>query len=243
MIFEDPEDRLIVPLDVFTLEEAVSLVRMLKDHVGCFKVGMQLLNAVGTPRVVRALHNLGVDILIDEKFNDKPNTVGKVVRAVAKQNVMMMTVHASSGMDAMIAAAENKLSSIVLGVSVLTSHDEATCQHIFNASVKDKVLQFARDANKAGLDGVICSPQELVFLREQNEFADFLMVTPGIRLSGDDANDQKRIMTPKEAILSGADMIVVGKSITNSLFGTPVNAAKHVVDQIAEGLAERKNAA
>ncbi|MFA6131020.1 MAG: orotidine-5'-phosphate decarboxylase [Patescibacteria group bacterium] len=157
--------RVIVALDVDNLEEAEAHVRDLASYVGSFKVGLELLTAVGAPKVVECIHALRGQVFFDGKFSDIPNTIAGAARVVAGLNVKMFDVHASAGVEAMMAAVDNRGSSLVFAVTVLTSLEENTAQLIFGGTTKAKVLQMARDAKIAGCDGIICSPQELRFLR------------------------------------------------------------------------------
>ena len=144
------KDRIIVALDVDNLDKAQSLVESLAPHVGCFKVGLELLTAVGAPKVVEFVYSLGGEVFYDGKFNDIPNTVGGAAKAVAEMNVKMFNVHASAGKKAVEAAIANKGKSLVLGVTVLTSIDEEECISIFGNIPGIKVLQFARMLAKVG---------------------------------------------------------------------------------------------
>jgi orotidine-5'-phosphate decarboxylase len=224
------KDRIIVALDVDSLDKAGLLVEMLAPHVGCFKVGLELLTAVGAPMVVDFVHSLGGQVFFDGKFDDIPNTVGKASKTVAAMDVKMFNVHASAGIEAMQAAVDNKGHSLVLAVTVLTSLDENNASLIFGTSVKAKVLQLARDAQIAGCDGIICSPQELEFLGRQKELASMIKITPGVRPNWADVGDQKRVMTPLEAIKAGATAVVVGRPITEppAHIGTPVDAVERI---------------
>lgn len=234
----DIKSRIIVALDVNTLEDVEALVEQLVPHVGYFKVGLQLLTSVGTPQVVKLLHNLGSEIFLDGKFNDIPNTVAGASAAVSRFGVAMFNVHASAGIAAMAAAVKNKGNSKVLAVTVLTSLGEDNAHLIFGAPSKAKVIQFARDAVLAGVDGIICSPQELKILGEQKELAGLLKITPGVRPEWAATGDQKRVMTPSEAILAGATALVIGRPITNppESIGSPVEAVKLITAEIYNAL-------
>lgn len=225
-------------LDVDSLDKAKPLVESLAPHVGCFKVGLELLMAVGTPKVVEFVHLLGGQVFCDGKFDDIPNTVGRAAKVVAGMNVKMFNVHASAGVEAMMAAVANKGQSLVLAVTVLTSLDDDNTYLIFGGPSKAKVLQYARDAKIAGCDGIICSPQELELLGKQNELGSLLKITPGVRPEWAAAGDQKRIMTPAEAIKAGATALVIGRPITKPPMeiGTPVDAAKKIAKEIASVL-------
>ncbi len=237
----EPKDRIIAALDVKTLNEAEALVTSLTPYVGCFKVGLELLTFVGAPKVVEFIHSLGGKVFFDGKFNDIPNTIAEASNVVAGMNVKIFNVHASIGIEAMMKAVANKGQSLILAVTVLTSLDENNTNLIFGGPSKAKVLQFARDAKLAGCDGIICSPQELEFLGKQKELNGLMKITPGVRPEWASANDQKRIMTPAEAIKAGATALVIGRPITKppKEIGGPVEAAKKIAEEIY--LAELKN--
>ncbi len=229
------KDKIIVALDVDTLDKARALIETLAPYVGCFKIGLELMTAVGAPQAVRLVHDLGGQLFFDGKFDDIPNTVGAASKAVSAMGVKMFNVHASAGVEAMKAAAANKGQSILLAVTVLTAIDDATARAIFGASSREKVLQFAQEAAGAGCDGIVCSPQELGMLAQHNGLQGLLKVTPGCRPLWAAAGDQKRTMTPADAVRAGASWIVVGRPITAppSEIGSPVEAAKRIVDEIA----------
>ena len=239
----EAKDKIIVALDVDSLEKAKPLVESLAPHVGCFKVGLELLTAAGAPKVVDFVHSLGGEVFYDGKFDDIPNTVGSAAKAVAGLKVRMFNVHASAGVEAMMAAVANKGQSLVLAVTVLTSLEENNAHLIFGGPSKAKVLQLARDAKISGCDGVICSPQELELLGKQKEISGLLKITPGIRGEWSEKDDQKRTMTPAEAIGAGATALVIGRPITKppTEVGTPVEAVKRISDEIREALVRRGN--
>ncbi|MEI6580615.1 MAG: orotidine-5'-phosphate decarboxylase [bacterium] len=226
--------KIIVALDVDTLEKAKPLIEMLAPHVMCFKVGLELLTAEGAPKVVNCIHSMGGSVFFDGKFNDIPNTVANAVKALAKFEVAMFNIHASSGVEAMMAAVANRGVSLVLAVTVLTSLEENNAHLIFGAPSKAKVLEFARYAKIAGCEGIICSPQELEIIGKQKELKGLLKITPGVRPLWASVGDQKRVMTPGEAITAGAYAIVVGRPITDPSkeIGTPVDAIKRIQEEI-----------
>ncbi len=248
------KDRIIVALDVDSPEKATELVLALKDVVGCFKIGLELITSMLASIIIPDLQTaranagciwelfqyLGKQVFWDGKFNDIPNTVGAASKAVAGLGIKMFNLHTSSGIEAMASAIQNRGESQVLAVTVLTSLEENNAHLIFGSPSKAKVVQFARDAKLAGCDGVICSPQELQILGKQRELIGLGRVTPGIRSSGDPVDDQKRTMTPSEAIRAGADMLVIGRPITKA--ESPVEAAKRIAAEISEGLKERFSA-
>jgi orotidine-5'-phosphate decarboxylase len=248
----EAKDRIIVALDVDGPDKAIALVEKLAQYVGGFKIGLELIysmlislitakslgEAVDILGQIRKLFGLlAVKIFWDGKLNDIPNTVGGASKAIAKLKPKMSNFHASSGIEAMIAAVENKdPQSLALAVSVLTSLEENDAHLIFGAPSKAKVIQFARDAKLAGCDGIVCSPQELKLLGKKKELKGLKKVVPGIRASDAKPDDQNRTATPAEAIKAGADYLVIGRPITNA--ADPVEAAKKIAVEIATALKE-----
>lgn len=253
----EAKDRIIVALDVDSPEKALCLVEQLKPHVGCFKIGLQFITAMLGSIIVPekgldAVKNLDAirklfaalngNILWDGKFDDIPNTIKGASKEIVKIGVKMFNLHASAGREAIAQAIANKGNTLVLGVTVLTSIDEDECVLIFGDKPSDKVVQFAVMLNEQGADGVICSPKELKPLSEAPITDDFLRVTPGIRPKWAVTGDQKRITTPAEAIADGAGYLVIGRPITKPPIGIggPIDAAKKIAEEIAEGLGRRE---
>lgn len=234
----EAKNKIIVALDVDHLDDMKHCVKILTPYVWGFKVGLELATAVGTPLAVNFIHSRGGNVFFDGKFHDIPNTVGKASSVISELGVKMFNVHASAGIKTMKAAVTNKKHSLALAVTILTSlgddDEEDNTSRIYGEISKAKVLQFARDAKACGMDGIICSPQELELIGNLKEFSGFLKVTPGIRPKWAAINDQKRIMTPAEAIGLGADYLVIGRPITNppKEIGTPVNAIKKILEEI-----------
>jgi orotidine-5'-phosphate decarboxylase len=211
--------RVIVALDYANANDALSLVDRL-DAAQCkLKVGKELF-AVGGPGLVEKLVAKDFDVFLDLKYHDIPNTVAKACQAVAKLGVWMVNVHALGG-PKMIEAAKDAIQTsdhqpILTAVTILTSFDQTQLEAIGLAgSIQENVLRLANLAQNAGADGVVCSAQEAAMLRQQVA-KDFCLVTPGIRPQGSDAGDQKRIMTPKMAVESGSDYLVIGRPITQA---------------------------
>lgn len=200
----EAKDRIIVALDVDNLDKASALVQELAPYVGCFKVGLELMSAVGLPQIVRAIQALGGEVFVDIKLNDIPNTMAGTAKVISALGVRMFNVHASAGIEGMMATKQAVPSvpgnSEIYAVTVLTSFEENNVHLIFGGPTKAKVLQFARDALAARMDGIICSPQELELLGKQKELIGLEKATPGVRPDWAAAQDQKRIMTPGEAI-------------------------------------------
>ena len=216
-------NQLIVALDVENLATANRLVTTLSDDVKWFKIGKQLFTAVG-PASVKLLHEAKKNIFLDLKFHDIPNTVAGAVASATKIGANIINIHASGGLEMMRAAgeaAEKQASELsipkptLLGVTILTSIDEANFQRDFGTQrkLKDQVAYLAELSQKAGLEGVVASPLEIKLIRKVCG-NDFVIVTPGVRPAWAASNDQQRVMTPGEAINAGADYIVVGRPIT-----------------------------
>ena len=215
------KERICLVLDVSTRKVAMDLVRPLHDLTGMFKVGMQLFTAEGPP-LVREIMETGGKVFLDLKFHDIPNTVKSAAVEAARLGVSMMTVHTAGGAAMMQAVAKELAGKfgaakpIVVGVTVLTSLDEKALGEVGIASGMDaQVLRMAKLAESSGLDGVVCSPREIQMIRGAVGRG-FQIVTPGIRLAGQSADDQQRTATAKEAIAAGADYIVVGRAVTNA---------------------------
>lgn len=234
----DPKLRLIVALDVDTLSRSTPLIEALAPHVGYFKVGLELITAAGGPAVVQHVQRLGGQVFYDAKFHDIPNTMAAACHTVGTIGAKLFTVHAAAGIEALKAAAENKGSTECYAVTVLTSFDEERCQHVYGETPIEKVLKFARDAVEAELDGIVCSAMELEALGQDDTFKKLNKIVPGIRPSWYSADDQKRVMTPGEAIKAGADYLVIGRPITRPPMGvgSPIDAVKKILAEIQEAM-------
>jgi orotidine-5'-phosphate decarboxylase len=217
------KSKLIVALDVDSYERATNLVKELGELVDIFKVGSQLFTRVG-PRIVEFINARDKKCFLDLKFHDIPNTVARAVESASALHVFMLTVHAVGGTDMLKAAAGVPNHPLLLGVTVLTS---------VGSDVEGEVLRLARLAKGCGLDGVIGSPQEIRPLRAALG-SDFLVVTPGIRPTWAEAGDQKRVMTPSEAIAAGANYVVVGRPIVAA--ERPIEAAQRVATEMASAV-------
>ncbi len=207
-------DRIIVALDFPTSADALALVRRFSPHGGLFKIGLQLYIAAG-PEIVRAVHDLGGRVFLDLKLHDIPNTVGRAVESARSLGVEMLTVHLGGGramIEAAVGAAPTKL--MLLGVTVLTSSDETTLREVgVAAGMEAQVLRLAHLGAECGIGGIVASPHELAALRLAHG-SKIKIITPGIRPAGSVAGDQKRAMTPAEALKAGADFLVIGRPIT-----------------------------
>lgn len=225
-----PKDRLIVPLDVPTVMEAEAMVETLGDTVTFYKIGHQLAFAGGL-NFIRELRDMGKHIFLDMKLLDIDNTIEKGVENIMKMGVQMTTLHAyPNAMKAAVKAAQGS-DLCLLGVTVLTSMDDddlALAGYAHKA--KDLVLKRAQQASEIGMGGVVASAQESANIRQIID-AKMAIVTPGIRPAGSDVGDQKRIMTPADAILAGSTHLVVGRPITAA--DNPKQSAQNIIDEIA----------
>jgi len=210
---------IIVALDMES-KRALELAKKLNPQECKVKVGSQLFTADG-PMIIEKLNELGFDIFLDLKFHDIPNTVKKAVEVAIKMGVWMLNVHSLGGKEMLRAAYEvvEKVSikPLLVGVTVLTSLNDKSLKEVgLGLNTEDQVLLLAELCQTEGLNGVVCSANELSVLRKHLE-EDFLLVTPGIRSSGQESDDQKRISTASEAISNGADYIVIGREISNEI--------------------------
>ncbi len=229
------KDRLIVALDTPTLQQAEALVSQLAPHVGYFKVGSELFLAAGVP-AIELVKQAGAKVFLDLKFHDIPNTVAKAVAQAVGYGVDMLTIHTSGGIEMMRAANEaaarraqelGQPKPLVLGVTVLTSMtDEDLTAEGYPQCVAELVGIRARLAEQAGLDGLVCSPQELTLVKAQSRLQ---TVVPGIRPT-ERGDDQRRTSTPGAAMQAGADFLVVGRPITAA--SDPSQAALMIIQQM-----------
>lgn len=219
-------DRIALALDVDNDHDALAIVAELKDSVGVFKVGHQLFTAYG-PDIVRRIIGMGGRVFLDLKYHDIPNTVAKASAEAVKLGVSIFNVHSLGGIDMMKAAAEsaketaekyNVPAPMVLAVTILTSMDEKSMRKELKItrSLQREVAHLARLAQRAGMHGVVASPQEIKLLRRAVRGA-FVILTPGVRPAWADKDDQKRVMTPGEAVKAGADYIVVGRPVLKAM--------------------------
>lgn len=236
MTIRDPSRRIFCALDTTDLSRAAALARELAGKVGGIKLGLEFFGANGPDGVAR-VSEAGLPIFLDLKFHDIPNTVAGAVRAVLPLKPAMLTVHASGGETMLRAAAgaaaeAGETQPKILAVTVLTSLDDGDLEAVGQQSpATEQVRRLAALAQNSGLDGVICSPREVVALRAECE-PDFCLVVPGIRPTGSGAGDQKRVMSPAEAVAAGADYLVIGRPITQA--DDPVLAADNIAASMRE---------
>lgn len=244
------KEKIIVALDVETANEARKIVENLRGEVGAFKIGLQLFTAAGAS-FAREMVEAGVKIFLDVKFHDIPNTVAKASVEAARLGVWMFNVHALGGGEMMrrasndvreICARENLIVPKIIGVTVLTSSNDETLREVgIESDAAREVLKLAKLAEKSGLDGVVASPREVELIRRETEKKDFLIVTPGIRNSNAEiqnqkteiqnhleiSEDQKRVMNAGEAVRAGANYLVIGRPILKA--ENPISAVREIL--------------
>ena len=221
----NPRERIIVALDVETADEARAIIDEIGANVGAFKIGLQLFTSAGAS-FVRETAEKGIKVFLDVKFHDIPNTVAKASIEVARLGVWMFNVHAVGGAEMMRRTVEsvgefcekdNLVKPKIIAVTILTSADQETLRETgVEREINSQVVNLARLAAKCGLDGVVASPHETPLIRQNLENPNFIVVTPGIRPSFATNDDQKRVMTPKQAIDGGSNYLVVGRPIVQA---------------------------
>jgi orotidine-5'-phosphate decarboxylase len=233
------KNKLIVALDVATASDALRLVSTLRGMVGMFKIGSQLFTAAG-PALVREIIDSGERVFLDLKFHDIPNTVAAAGVEATRLGVSIFNVHAAGGSEMMrrtvdgvreCAASEGVSRPLIIAVTVLTSADAATLAEVHPGL--DPALLVPRLAlltEASGMDGVVASPREVGVVRSAVKKPDFVVVTPGVRPTGAARFDQKRVTTPREAVLAGADYIVVGRPILEA--PDPAQAAQEIIAEL-----------
>jgi orotidine-5'-phosphate decarboxylase len=236
MTREEARKKIIFAIDVESMAQAEQWAELLAPHVGMFKIGKQLFTACG-PAVVRAVRERGGEVFLDLKYHDIPNTVAMASLEAARLGVRLFNLHALGGYEMMARTVEalnrefpNSFRSRVLAVTILTSSTAETLREVgIDLPVAEIVVKLALLAQKAGIDGVVASPLEIPLIREACG-RDFLIVTPGVRPAFAATDDQKRVMTPAEAVKAGADYLVIGRPI--SAAQDPIMAAEAIVEEI-----------
>lgn len=224
--------KLIVSIDTTSILTVNQLIPQIKDHVDGVKFGMEYFYANGWSSV-KMMERLGIPIFLDVKLHDIPNTVAKTIKGLANVlNISMLTVHTAGGKEMLMAARDAaqafQIPPLLLGVTILTSLSDIN-QIGFHRSISDQVMLMAQLAVESGIQGIVCSPHEIHPIKQK--FGNQLkLVVPGIRPQGENAHDQKRIMTPEEAANLGADYLVIGRPITES--PNPQAAAKRIQEAI-----------
>ncbi len=219
-----PSERLIVSIDASSKNEVISLCKKISGRVSTIKIGLELIYSTGTA-IVNTIRSFGYRVMLDAKLMDIPNTVGRASAAIANLDISALTIHTLGGRQMLVSAREAieeqmKIKSIhkplFFAVTILTSLDSRDLESLgFRDGFLTSVLSLSKIAVDSGMDGIICSPNEVEPIRKELG-NDFYIATPGIRLKGDETGDQKRINTPGQAISKGADFVIVGRSITKS---------------------------
>ncbi len=227
-------DRIIVALDTNSVSHALDLVQDLTPTITRFKVGLELFCAGGMD-AISGIHSRGGEVFLDLKLHDIPNTVKGAAAVLRDAEVWMTNVHASGGVEMMRNAREALPETTVLAVTVLTSFSQESFDELLGVerSIPEMVGRWAQSTAKAGLDGVVCSPQEIQIIREEVG-DDFLIVTPGIRPEWAATGDQRRITTPAEAVQRGSDYLVIGRPIRQA--DQPKQAAERIIDEITNSV-------
>lgn len=239
----ESRERIIVALDVDSASNARAIINELRGSVGAFKIGLQLFTAEG-PAFVREAAENGIRIFLDLKFHDIPNTVAMAAIEAARLGVWMFNIHAAGGSEMMkrtadevrgLCSRENRQMPIILAVTVLTSSDDLTlaeCGIARNAS--EQALIFAKLAAQCGLDGVVASPRDSAAIRKSCPKEGFVIVSPGVRPATGTKDDQKRVMTPANAVRAGSDYLVIGRPILGA--ANRLAAVDEIVSEIETAL-------
>lgn len=228
------KNALFCAIDMKDTDQAVTLIKEIKEHIDGIKIGMEAFYAMGTNGYLR-LYDLGLPIFLDLKLHDIPNTVSSAIKSLLPLNPSIINIHTSGGSEMMKAAVE-AISDIginkpkLIGVTILTSmNEESFNEQGISLKVKQQVINLSTLAKECGLDGVVCSPLEVKNVKIKCG-QDFLTIVPGIRPNNSVADDQKRVLTPKEAIRNGADILIVGRPITQS--DDPNQAARSIKESM-----------
>lgn len=236
---KDWAEKIAIALDLDDLDSACQIMDKLGESAKLYKVGPQLFTKVG-PVIIKEIKNRGKKIFLDLKFHDIPNTVYKASEAVVELGVDIFNIHISGGTEMMVASVDATRSKaiqlgikkpILLGVTILTSMDIKELKNLYDIErdLESQIMHLSKLAKSAGLDGVVASPKEIKLIREELG-SDFIILTPGVRTEKLEGDDQKRVMTPSQAFLYGADYIVIGRPIYQSL--DPESAFKKILEQI-----------
>jgi orotidine-5'-phosphate decarboxylase len=236
------KEKIILALDLSSADEARKAVETFRDEVGAFKIGLQLFTSAGAS-FVRELTDTGVKIFLDLKFHDIPNTVSSAAVEAARMGVWMFNMHALGGSEMMRRAVERVRETCaneglehpkMIAVTVLTSSNQETLHEVgIESEVSRQVLNLAQLASECEMDGVVASPQEIALIRNGVKRENFLLVTPGVRPAFATTDDQKRVMTPAEAVAAGSDYLVIGRPILKALETLgPIGAVRAIVEEM-----------
>ena len=234
-----PKDRIFCAIDTTDLDRAIDLASKLSGVIGGAKLGKEFFAAHG-PQGVQAVAKVGMPVFLDVKYHDIPNTVAGAIRAVTPMGLKIVNVHAAGGMEMMQRAGDAAREAAakagvdapwVIAVTILTSMDQNDLDDVgLKGPIEDRVVKLAELTQKAGLDGIVCSAKEIIPVRAACG-PDFKLITPGIRPAWAASDDQKRIVTPKDAVAMGSDVLVIGRPITKA--DDPVDAAKRIVAELS----------
>lgn len=234
-----PKDRIFCAIDTTDLDRAIDLASKLSGVIGGAKLGKEFFAAHG-PQGVQAVAKVGMPVFLDVKYHDIPNTVASAIRAVTPMGLKIVNVHAAGGMEMMQRAGDAAREAAakagvdgpwVIAVTILTSMDQNDLDDVgLKGPIEDRVVKLAELTQKAGLDGIVCSAQEITPVRAACG-PNFKLITPGIRPAWAASDDQKRIVTPKDAVAMGSDVLVIGRPITKA--DDPVDAAKRIVAELS----------
>ncbi len=243
LISAKPSDRIVLALDnMQSYDDFKKLAEQLAGQIGWFKVGFETLLRFGAENAIAVGKHNGIRVFADAKLKDIPKTMELASKVLVDAGASMFNIHASNTVEAIQSAAHAKGDALLLGVTILTSYDERQCAEVYGATPRFKTLHFASRVCEHGADGVVCSSQELVALNENPSTADIIKVVPGIQPLYMSANDQRRVMTPFDAIKAGADLLVIGRAITDAHkypnVGTPAYAAEVISQEIEHALME-----
>ena len=215
-------------LDFTNLEESINFTNKIKNHIGGVKLGLEFFTKNG-PNGVEKIKKIGLPIFLDLKFHDIPNTVKQSIKNVLDLSPDYITVHLSGGYQMIKELNDIKKKTKIIGVSMLTSLDDKDLKNMgVNFGKQNFINNLVKIGVKAGIDGIVCSPKEVKYLKKS--YKNLIFVTPGIRLPRENRDDQKRVESPKFAVKAGSDILVIGRSITKSK--NPVNTLKKIVQNI-----------
>lgn len=233
----EPKDRLIVALDLPTLDEAILMAKRLLPYCSTFKIGLELIMAAGAQNAVQAIHFIGGKVFLDTKLNDIPNTLASATKQISQMSAAMYTIHASSGIEGMSASAKNRGESLMIAVTVLTSIGNRECLATFGRTLEHKISDFIYDAKSAHANGFVCSAYDLLYIDKKLRQG-LICITPGVRPRWAAQDDQQRLATPTDAIRFGADCLVVGRPIINPPpeIGSSEKAASLILEEITAAL-------
>ena len=231
-------ERLIIALDLESLSEAERVVDLLKEKISVFKIGLQLFTKEG-PKAVEMVNRKGGKVFLDLKYHDIPNTVAKAAKEATRLGVFMFSIHTLGGNDMMKMCRDSVVETSmkegigrpsIIGITILTSIDQKTLNDLgIKETLKDEARHLSEKALRSGLDGVVASPEEVKSIRESCG-RDFIIITPGIRPEGSQHNDQKRIMTPRDAVREGANFLVIGRPVL--MAEDPLKAVEEILRTI-----------